>query len=129
MAGDSPFDLRQGIQKLADRFNGLIPIMLEMGILDDILHKKIIMSEKEGPSYTVTITPQGFSIADGEDSFAHATMRTTGEQWNKIFTGQKPYAAIFRFELEPQRSQIPLNQIPLIERFSSIMQAIVSLPV
>jgi hypothetical protein len=40
MAEGAQLDLRQSIQKLADRFNGLIPIMLEMGILEDILHKK-----------------------------------------------------------------------------------------
>ena len=128
MAEDAQLDLRQSIQKLADRFNGLIPIMLEMGILEDILHKKIIMSEKGGPSFTISIVPEGFSVVDGEDPFAHALMRTTGEQWKKIFAGEKPYAAIFRFELDPRRADIPLNQVPLVERFSSIMQAIVSLP-
>jgi hypothetical protein len=102
--------------------------MLEMGILEDILHKKIIMSEKGGPSFTISIVPEGFTMVDGEDPFAHALMRTTGEQWRKILAGEKPYAAIFRFELDPQRAEIPLNQVPLVERFSSIMQAIVSLP-
>ena len=75
-----------------------------------------------------SIVPEGFTMVDGEDPFAHALMRTTGEQWKKIFAGEKPYAAIFRFELDPQRADIPLNQVPLVERFSSIMQAIVSLP-
>jgi len=128
MAEKAQRDLRHDIQRLADRFNGLIPIMLELGILEDILHKKIILSEKGGPSFTVSIVPDGFRVVDGEDPFAHAVMRTTGEQWRKIFAGEKPYAAIFRFELDPQRAEIPLNQIPLVERFSSIMQAIVCLP-
>jgi hypothetical protein len=128
MAAEASFDLKQGIQKLADRFNTLIPIMLEMGILDDILNKKIIMSDRSGPAFTITLTKEGVAVTEGEDPFAHAVMRTTGEQWGKIFAGEKAYAAIFRFELDPQRDAVPLNQIPLVERFSSIMQAIVLLP-
>jgi len=55
MTEGSQLDLRQSIQRLADRFNGLIPIMLEMGILEDILHKKIIMSEKGGANRYMTL--------------------------------------------------------------------------
>ena len=121
--------LKIAIMGIADRFNKLIPIMLQMGIVEDLLHKKLVLSERGGASYTVTINPDGMTVSDGSDPFSHAWLCTTREQWQKILAGEKTYATIFRFELEPERDPVPLNEQPLVERFCTIMQAMTSLHV
>ncbi len=121
--------LERNIAMLVDRWNLLAPVMLQMGIIDDLLDRKVVIAERDGESYTLMITREGVSVQPGEDSFSHAAMRTTGEQWGKIFSGAKPYAAIFRFELAPVRDPVNLREMALVERFSSVLQALVSLPI
>ena len=55
-------------------------------------------------------------------------MCTTREQWDKIFGGEKTYATIFRFDLAPERDPVPLHEMALVERFSTIIHALVNLP-
>ena len=124
----STFSLKDAISLVAKRFNSLIPILLQMGIIEELLHKKFILSETGGESYTITITPEGMSLEDGKSAFSHAKLCTTSEQWTKIFAGKKTYATIFRFEFEPKRDLVPINEMALTERFSTILQAMVSLP-
>jgi hypothetical protein len=119
--------LEQHIKKLMERWNLLTPVMLQMGIIDDLLDRKLLLAEREGDSYTLTITREGLSLEQGSDPFVHATLRTTHEQWEKIFAGSKTYATIFRFELEPERDVVYLKEMSLVERFSSVLQALVSL--
>jgi hypothetical protein len=119
--------LEQHIQKLMERWNLLTPVMLQMGIIDELLDRKLLLAEREGDGYTLTITREGLSLEQGSDPFVHASMRTTREQWEKIFAGSKTYATIFRFELEPERDVVYLNEMSLVERFSSVLQALVSL--
>jgi len=124
---DTRQDIRELLEGLKDRFNMLAPIMLQMGIIDDLLYRKIIITERGAASYTIAITPEGMSVEDGADLFSHAVMCTTRDEWHKILTGRKTYAAIFRFDLEPQRDVVPLKDMALVERFSSVMQAMVLL--
>lgn len=119
--------LKEMLIKVKDRFNTLVPIMLQMGIIEDLLHRKIVVEERDGEVYTIAITPDGMAVSDGADPFCHARMCTTGEQWRKILGGQKTFCAIFRFELRPVRGPVPLKDLPLVERFSSVMQAMVLL--
>ena len=114
--------------KVKDRFNMLIPVMLQMGIVEDLLHKKVVLAEAGGRAYTVTITPEGMTVSDADDPFCHARLVTTREQWEKILTGKKTYATVFRFELDPVRDVVALKDMALVERFSSVMQAMVLLP-
>jgi hypothetical protein len=124
---NTPLELKELLLQLKDRFNMLVPIMLQMGIIEDLLNKKIIIDERGVASYTIAITSNGMTVEDGADPFSHAVMRTTGAEWHKILTGLKTYATIFRFELEPLRDAVPLKDMSLVERFSSVMQAMVLL--
>lgn len=116
------------LRELVERWNALTPIMIQMGIIEDLLNRKVVVAERGGEAYTLTITSDGILVEDGENPYAHARMCTTYDQWKKIFKGQKTYATIFRFELHPQRDSVPLQQMALVERFSTVMQALVNLP-
>ncbi len=118
----------QLLDRVKERFNMLIPVMLQMGIVDDLLNKKVVLAEENGPAYTVSITSAGMAVSQEDDPFCHARLVTTPEQWEKILTGKKTYATIFRFELDPVREVVPLKDMSLVERFSSVMQAMVLLP-
>jgi hypothetical protein len=125
--GNTAPTLKEMLLKVKDRFNALMPVMLQMGIIEDLLHRRIVVEERGGEVLTVAITPDGMAVSDGADPFCHARMCTTGEQWQKILAGQKTFCAIFRFELRPVRSLVPLKDLSLVERFSSVMQAMVLL--
>jgi hypothetical protein len=116
------------LEKVRARFNMLIPVMLQMGIVEDLLDRKLVLSEEDGLSYTVSITSAGMAVSEGDDPFCHARLVTTRDQWEKILTGKKTYATVFRFELDPVRAVVPLKDMALVERFSSVMQAMVLLP-
>ncbi len=116
------------LDRVKERFNMLIPVMLQMGIVEDLLNKKVVLAEESGPAYTISITSEGMTVSEGDDPFCHARLVTTREQWGKILTGKKTYATIFRFELDPVREAVPLKDMALVERFSSVMQAMVLLP-
>lgn len=120
--------LRDLIMGVSEKWNALTPLMIQMGIIEDLLHRKLVLSERDGPSFTVAISPEGFEVEEGSDPFAHASMRTTREQWEKIFDGTRTYATIFRFDLAPERDTVPLQEMALVERFSTIIQALVNLP-
>lgn len=126
--GSTAYSLRDMIMGVSEKWNALTPLMIQMGIIEDLLHRKLVLSEKGGPSFTVAISPQGFEVEEGEDPYAHARMRTTREQWEKIFGGTRTYATIFRFDLAPERDAVPLHEMALVERFSTIIQAMVNLP-
>ena len=118
----------QLLARVKERFNMLIPVMLQMGIVEDLLNKKVVLAEEGGATYTISITSDGMAVSEGDDPFCHARMVTTRQQWAKILTGKKTYATIFRFELDPVREVVPLKDMALVERFSSVMQAMVLLP-
>jgi hypothetical protein len=120
--------LREMIMGVSDKWNALTPLMIQMGIIEELLHRKLVLSEREGPSYTVSITPEGFTVEEGSDPFAHARMCTTRQQWEDIFGGARTYATIFRFDLAPERDVVPLQEMALVERFSTIIHALVNLP-
>lgn len=119
--------LKDSILAIAQRWNVLTPLMLQMGIIEELLNRKLTLAEKDGPCFTIAITEEGMAVEDGKNPFAHAHLTTTREQWKKIFDGSKTYATIFRFELEPLRDVVYINEAPLIERFCTVMQAIVLL--
>ncbi len=119
--------LKESISTIAQRWSILTPLMLQLGIIEELLNRKLTLSEKDGSSFTVVITKEGMTVEDGKDPFAHAHLTTTVEQWEKIFAGSKTYATIFRFELEPVRDVVYLNESPLIERFCTVLQALVLL--
>jgi hypothetical protein len=125
---ETPRSTAQLLDRVKERFNMLIPVMLEMGIVEDLLNKKVVLAEEGGPAYTVSITSAGMTVSEGDDPFCHARLATTRDQWEKILTGKKTYATIFRFELDPVRAVVPLKDMSLVERFSSVMQAMVLLP-
>lgn len=127
MEASSP-SLRDLIMGVSDKWNALTPLMIQMGIIEELLHRKLVLSERDGPAFTVAISPQGFEVEEGEDPFAHARMRTTRAQWEKIFAGERTYATIFRFDLSPERDVVPLQEMALVERFSTIIHALVNLP-
>ena len=120
--------LRDMIMGVSDKWNALTPLMMQMGIIEELLHRKLVLSERDGPAYTVAISPQGFEVEEGEDPFAHARLCTTRAQWEQIFAGTRTYATIFRFDLAPQRDVVPLQEMALVERFSTIIHALVNLP-
>ncbi len=119
--------LKESISTMAQRWSVLTPLMLQMGIIEELLNRKLTLSEKDGLGFTVVITEEGMTVEDGKDPFAHAHLSTTREQWEKIFAGSKTYATIFRFELAPVRDVVYLNESPLIERFCTVLQALVLL--
>jgi len=119
--------LESSIMMIAQRWSVLTPLMLQMGIIEELLNRKLVLSEEEGPSFTVSITEEGMTVEEGKDPFAHAHLATTREQWEKIFSGSKTYATIFRFELEPVRRVVYLNESPLVERFCTVLQALLLL--
>lgn len=120
--------LSEMIMGVSEKWNALTPLMVQMGIIDELLYRKLVLSERDGPSYTVSISDQGFMVKEGSDPYAHARMCTTREQWEKIFSGAKTYATIFRFDLAPVRDVVPLHEMSLVERFSTILHALVNLP-
>lgn len=122
------FDLRSRLEEIAVRWNQLTPLMVQMGIIDDLLNRKIVVEEREGESLTLSISGEGMRVDPGKDPWAHAFMCTTREQWQRILAGEKPFCAIFRGELEPVRSPVKLNELAVVERFSTVLQAMVNLP-
>jgi len=122
--------LRELMEPVAARWNMLTPLMLQMGIIEELLDRTLVLAEKDpgGSSLVVRITNQGMAIEDGDDPAAHGRLATTAAQWRKILSGQKTYATIFRFELEPERDPVPLHQMALVERFATVVQALVLLP-
>lgn len=125
---ESERSIAQLLDRVKERFNMLIPVMLQMGIVEDLLNKKVVLAEEGGQIYTISITSDGMTVSQEDDPFCHARMVTTRDQWTKILTGKKTYATIFRFELDPVRAVVPLKDMALVERFSSVMQAMVLLP-
>jgi len=122
------FDLKSKLEEIAVRWNQLTPLMVQMGIIDDLLNRKIVVEEREGESLTLSISAEGMRLETGRDPWAHASMCTTREQWQRILAGEKPFCAIFRGELEPVRSPVKLNELAVVERFSTVLQAMVNLP-
>jgi len=118
--------LKVAIMGIADRFNKLIPIMLQMGIVEDLLNKKLVLSERDGASYTVTINSDGMSVSDGSDPFSHARLCTTGEQWQKILAGEKLDRCTKTALTDPQRSELydaatSIEQMKSIRQFTSML--------
>ncbi len=123
--------LRGLTEKVAQRWNMLTPLMLQMGIIEDLLDRTLVLTERGRPgeaSLTVRISSEGMAIEDGAEPRAHGHLTTTREQWRRIFAGEKTYATIFRFELEPERDAVPLHEMALVERFATVLHALVLLP-
>lgn len=125
---EEALSLSEMIMGVSEKWNALTPLMVQMGIIDELLCRKLVLSERGGPSYTVSVSEEGFAVEEGGDPYAHARMCTTREQWEKIFSGAKTYATIFRFDLAPLRDAVPLQEMALVERFSTVLHALVNLP-
>lgn len=122
------FDLGERLGEVAERWSQLTPLMVQMGIIEDLLDRKLVVEIRGGESFTLHISKEGMRLERGKDPWAHGLMRTTLEQWRLILEGQKPFCAIFRMELDPERDPVRLDQLPVVERFSTVLQAMVNLP-
>ncbi len=122
------FDLGARLVEVAERWSQLTPIMVQMGIIEDLLNRKIVVEVRGGDSFTLHISEEGMRLERGRDPWAHGFMCTTLEQWKRILDGEKPFCAIFRMELEPRRDPVRLDQLAVVERFSTVLQAMVNLP-
>ncbi len=126
--GERGFDLGARLEEVAERWSLLTPLMVQMGIIEDLLHRKLVVEIRHGESFTLHISPEGMSLERGKDPWAHGFMSTTLEQWQKILKGEKPFCAVFRMEPEPERDPVRLDQLAVVERFSTVLQAMVNLP-
>ncbi len=126
--GVHEFDLRLRLEEVAARWSQLTPLMVQMGIIEDLLDRKLVLMVRDGESFTLHISGEGMHLEEGKDPWAHAFMCTTLEQWRRILNGEKPFCAIFRMDPEPRRETVRLDQLALVERFSTVLQAMVNLP-
>lgn len=122
------FDLGERLEEVAARWSQLTPLMVQMGIIEDLLDRRLVAEVRGGECYTLHISGEGMRLEKGKDPWAHGFMCTTREQWRHILDGEKPFCAIFRMELEPQRDPVRLDQLAVVERFSTVLQAMVNLP-
>ncbi|MBC7254439.1 MAG: hypothetical protein H5T72_10795 [Actinobacteria bacterium] len=85
-----------------------------MGIIDDLLHRRIVLEVRGDESYTLHISREGMRLEKGRDPWAQAVMRTTLEEWRRVFQGEGTFCAIFRMEPEPCRDPVRLHQLAVV---------------